>query len=173
MVVALAFASASLFLTRPEYVVVLPIVIGVGVFRYHSLTNARYSFALFLLILLPTGSWIARNLSILPSRFRPLGVGSGMTLWIRSIELEEPNMAQRSARLANTDYRHVAFESDPSLLASADDRLRDQALVVLRERRNEYMQGALVKLLFREWVESHDSSISTYLTGIVHYVSCG
>ena len=94
-----------------------------------------------------------RNVAVIPGPPRPLGLGAGMTLWVRTIELQEPDVGRRTAWLAHPDFQTLHSKDDPSALRVADDNLRREAIEVIRVRWPSYLEESLIKLFVREWVE--------------------
>ena len=149
----LSLTSAALFLTRPEYIVLFPLLVGISLYRFHRNSTWCYTGALAILMVLPTSGWMMRNVAVTPGPPRPLGLGAGMTLWIRTIELQEPDVGRRTAWLAHPDFQTLHSKDDPSALRVADDNLRREAIEVIRVRWPSYLEGSLIKLFVREWVE--------------------
>ena len=128
----LSLTSAALFLTRPEYIVLFPLLVGISLYRFHRNSTWYYTGALAILMVLPIGGWMLRNVAVIPGPPRPLGLGAGMTLWIRTIELQEPDVGRRTAWLAHPDFQTLHSRDDPSALRVADDNLRREAVEVIR-----------------------------------------
>jgi hypothetical protein len=120
----------------------------------------RHASVLAMIVLVPTGLWIGRNLSVMPSEFHPFGIGSGMALWGRVVELQEASQQRRNALIAsNRDYQVAHEGTDSALQAKADADLFRAASEVIRFRWTEFVRMTVFLIVFREWVERYDPGL--------------
>lgn len=153
----LGLSVGALFFTRITYVVLVPIVVGVSAVRSRKHGGMRYAVVLAMVVLAPTALWVERNLTVMPSSFNPFGVGSGMGLWVRAVELQEPSMEQRAAWIdGNLDIQVAHGGTEPALQAKADARLFWEGLEVIRSRWRDFVAMTFWLFACREWVEAYD-----------------
>ncbi len=121
-----------------------------------------------MIILVPAVLWIGRNRSVMPSEFHPFGVGAGMALWGRAIELKEPDQKQRTALLAaNREYVIAHEGTNPALQSKADADLFRAASEVIRSRWIEFVRLTVFLIVFREWSETYDPKLPTPVLWLV------
>jgi len=158
--IALGASVDFLSLTRITYLVLVPVVIGLSIVGSRKRGRLRYACVLAMIVLLPTAVWTERNLRVMPSAFNPFGVGSGMALWGRALELEEPSQKRRTELMVqNRDYGVAHEGTDPALQAKADADLFRAASIVIRRRWTEFVGITVSLIVFREWVEGYDPGL--------------
>lgn len=156
--VLLGVSWAALFLVRTEFIVLAPVVLLFAGLRRERTARRALGCLLFTMCVL-TAPWIARNLLVVPGVSRPFGAGAGMTLWIRSVELREPNIPKRDAALADPRFRTLSYHTDPRAAYAADGEMGKEALEVFRQHPGEFLGGAVVKACYREWVEHYSPGL--------------
>jgi 4-amino-4-deoxy-L-arabinose transferase-like glycosyltransferase len=160
--ITLGISIVALFLTRVTYVVLVPLVIGVSMLTSWKVGRLRYAGVLAMIVLVPAALWIGRNLSVMPSEFHPFGIGSGMALWGRAVELQEASQERRTALIvSNRDYQVAHDGTGPALQAKADADLFRAASEVIRFRWTEFVRMTVFLIVFREWVERYDPELPT------------
>jgi len=158
--ITLGISIVFLLLTRATYVVLVPLVIGVSLITSWKVGRLRYVGVLAMIVLVPTALWIGRNLSMMPSEFHPFGIGSGMALWGRAVELQEASQQRGTVLIAsNRDYQVAHEGTDPALQAKADADLFRAASEAIRFRWTEFVRMTLSLIVFREWVERYDPGL--------------
>jgi hypothetical protein len=158
---SLGVSVVGLFLTRVSYLALLPVVVGLSLFRLRK-RGLHYSVVLALITVVPIAGWITRNLTVMPGSFNPLGFNTGIALWARAIELTEPNIAAVAAATSrNADFNTVHSSADPLVQAKADERLSRWALGVIRSDQWGFLRMTIWALTFREWIEGYDPRLPT------------
>jgi hypothetical protein len=154
----LGLCWAALFLVRAEFIVLAPVLLGFAALR--SWRAAPQTLACLLLAMaVPSGLWIARNLSVVPGVSRPFGAGAGMTLWIRCVEIREPDIPRRDRFLADPRFHTLSYGTDPRAAYAADRALGQEAVEVFRQHPGPFVSGAVVKAGYREWVEQYSPGL--------------
>ncbi|MEK6303087.1 MAG: glycosyltransferase family 39 protein [Acidobacteriota bacterium] len=168
-VVLLGLTLVALFLTRTTYIVVFPLVIGFSFLLFHKRKTIAYSAVLTLLICLPAGAWIFRNLAVIPGGSSPFGVGSGMALFVGSVEVQEPDIGKRNWIMDYPDFVVVHGGAEPASIVAADQQLRREAMSIIRARWADYLKRTALLVAFRQWVEVYDP----HLPGLVLWAVTG
>jgi len=170
--VFLGLCWAALFLVRTEFVVLAPVLLFFAALRGWR-TAPRTLAYLLLAMAVPSTAWVARNLAVVPGVSRPFGAGAGMTLWIRSVEIREPDIPKRDSFLHDPRFLTLSYGTDPRAAYEADGQLGKEALEVFRQHPGEFASGAVVKAIFREWVEHYSPGLPRLLLLAATAVSTG
>jgi hypothetical protein len=160
----LGAACGALFLVRTDYVLLLAAIPLVSAWRFRGSAQLRHTVIVGLVAAAIALPWMARNAAALPSSFRPLGVGGGMALWVRSVELSQPDRTRVEAVVhRDPRIRTLHDTCDPHALVAADRALMLEARAVLRRHAVAWVSGALAKLAYRNWVERADPGVPASL----------
>src|SRR5262249_29902382 len=137
--VLLAVTVVALFLTRSSYVILAPLVISCSMVRYRGQT-LRVSLVVAFLIAAPICGWMIRNGIAREAGSRLFGVGPGMALWVRAVELEESTIAARERRIEGKAALRLAHgASDPAVQLGAERGLHAEAVAIIRTRLPEFV----------------------------------
>jgi hypothetical protein len=168
---ALGLSAAALFLTRTNYVVLAPVVIGISVMRCRG-RAWRYPIVLAAFTLLPIGAWMARNVVVMPQAFKPFGVNTGNALWGRAVELGEGSIQEKIILMVNDrDVQTLHTSADPSLQIEADRRLFLRGSEVIRSHWASFLMYTLWGFMFREWVEVYGPNLPAIVLWMVAMAS--
>ena len=169
---ALGLFLAGLFLTRPAYFALFPLVaITVALYHYRA-GRLKYSIALIALLGLVTLSWGWRNVTALSGAFQPFGVGSGMGLFQAAVEIQEPNYEKRDALVyKNPDHLMVVWGSNPLQRLESDRRLKQAAMDTIRVRWWDYVKRTVFLIVWRQWFEAFDQRLPGALVVSVAAIS--
>ena len=154
----------AMFLTRCDYVLPLAVVPLLVACRQRTRAALRKTAALVLVAGLLAGGWMVRNLLVMPGEMRPLGVGGGLALWVRSVEIGVEDLGERELIVQrNPGIRAIHDQSDPKVLGAADRALAREALGVLARNADTWLLGTAYNVLFRNWVEHFDPHVPSAL----------
>ncbi len=158
--VVLGVSINALFFTRVTYVVLFPVAAACSAIGLRRRSLARYFGVLAIMMMLPVAAWVARNLTVMPDSFHPFGVGAGLALFGRAVELQEPDVGRRTARLLqNPDVDIVNVATDPRVQLKADENLFWQGAEVIRSHCFGFLRMSLSRVVFREWVEGYHPAL--------------
>jgi len=155
-----ALSLSGLFLTRQPYLVLLPLAVCLVYWLRRGKDGKSYLIVMALIPAIVAGAWSWRNLNVMPGVFQPLGIGSGMTLFVGAVELQERDIAKRDDWIwSDPDFHTVHKGSDVLALVEADRNLRQAGLSVIRERKWDYFKRVVYLTLFRQWIELFDPKL--------------
>jgi 4-amino-4-deoxy-L-arabinose transferase-like glycosyltransferase len=170
--IALSLFLTGLFLTRPTYFVLFPIIAIIGALYHYRGGRLKYSIALIALLGLATLSWGWRNITALSGAFQPFGVGSGMALFVGAAEIQERDIARRDALVLNhPDFLTVHSGSNPSQMLESDRRLKQAAMDTIRVRWRDYAKRTVFLIVLRQWIEAFDPRLPRALLAFVAAIS--
>jgi hypothetical protein len=168
----LGLMVVGLFYTRATYFFIAPLVVIFCVAKFHSKASLRFALVPGLVMFLPIGAWVARNAAVIPGGFHPFGVGTGMALYVKKLELIEPNYDARTrATIASESFQAFFTETDPALIVKADRALTDEAMQVIRPRWTMYLLNMFWLVAVRQWAEVYDPSLPASIGWIPSVVS--
>jgi hypothetical protein len=168
----LGLVVVALFYTRATYFFIAPLVVIFCLAKFHSKASLRFALVLSLVMFLPIGAWVARNAAVIPGGFHPFGVGTGMALYVKKLELIEPNYDARTrATIASENFQSFFTETDPVLVVKADRALTEEAMEVIRPRWAMYLLNMSWLVAVRQWAEVYDPSLPASIGWIPSVVS--
>jgi 4-amino-4-deoxy-L-arabinose transferase-like glycosyltransferase len=169
---ALGLFLTGLFLTRPAYFVLIPVVVITGALYHYRAGRLKHLITLTALLCLTTLSWGARNIMALSGAFQPFGIGSGMALFVGAVEIQEPNIAKRDALVfSNPDFLTIHEGGNPLQMMESDQRLKREAMDTIRVRRLDYAKRTVFLIAMRQWIEAFDPRLPPAPLAIVAAIS--
>ncbi|HWP42163.1 MAG TPA: glycosyltransferase family 39 protein [Blastocatellia bacterium] len=156
----LGLGATGLFFTRTTYITVAVLIIALSLYRLHNRATLRYSLALSLIIVLPVAGWVIRNMTIMPGSFHPFGIGTGMALYVKSLELQKPDYDKRTEAIMNkTEFQIVHTESRLPDVVEADEALKREAIGVIRSHKLQYVLDVAILSIARQWIEVYNPGL--------------
>jgi hypothetical protein len=168
----LGLMIVGLFYTRATYFFVAPLVVILCIIRSRGRAVMRYALVLAIVTFAPIGAWVVRNAAVVPEGFHPFGVGTGMALYVKKLELLEPNYDERTkATIESADYQAFYKGTDPAVVLKADERMAREGVEAIQEHKTRYLANVCWLVLFREWAEMYDPTLPGSVAWIPTLVS--
>jgi hypothetical protein len=165
--VLLGLVAGAVFLLRTDYILVLLAAPILACLVQGGRARVRRALLVAAVAWGIGGGWMLRNALVVPGHFRPLGVGGGMALWVRSVEVAVPDPEQRErVVLHDPRIRTLHDTTEPAALVEADRSLMAAGVAALAQDLPRWLGGAVFNIGFRNWVEHRDRGVSTTIRRI-------